>query len=70
MGNRDERPVCVFRHDDCFAYMRSGRCFCLDKTDFKYRKDCPFYKTEDQVEPRIIAEKYKGEDEHPEDFYD
>jgi len=59
MSKKKPLPYCLFDHPDCFAFIRTtGKCFCLENTKFKPGRDCPFYKPEDQVEPRIIAKKY------------
>lgn len=55
---RKERPLCPFTHEDCFALMQEHRCFCLDDTKFKEGRDCPFYKTESEVDHDIIVKKY------------
>jgi hypothetical protein len=57
--NVDDRPFCKQNRTDCFAFLqRTGRCFALQDTEFKNGKICPFYKKENEVDPRIIAEKY------------
>lgn len=59
---RNDRPVCPFNHTDCFAWMKNNRCYCLNDTDFKGSKDCPFYKNDpDTLSPALMAAKYKEE---------
>lgn len=43
---KEDLPACN-HHSDCFAN-REGKCITLTDTSFK-RWDCPFYKTEKQL---------------------
>ena len=43
------KDICEHGHYDCFARGKNGYCRALSDTDFGYR-DCPFYKTKEQVE--------------------
>lgn len=43
---KEDLPACN-HHSDCFAN-REGKCITLTDTSFK-RGDCPFYKTEKQL---------------------
>lgn len=49
-------PYCEYEHSDCFALLCDGTCACLSDTDFRYSKDCPFYKTDDDVAPYVVHE--------------
>ena len=58
MPKAKDRPYCLKEHPDCFALLRrSGKCSALDNTKFP-NKDCPFYKPESEVDPKILAIKY------------
>ena len=53
-----ELPDCRYSHPDCFALIM-GKCWCLENTEFKNGRDCPFYKPENEVDFNIIIKKYK-----------
>lgn len=42
--NDNSLPKCPEGKIYCFAHVDSGRCRCLNNTDF-HGKPCPFYKT-------------------------
>lgn len=44
-----EIPKCFGNRKDCFAYI-DNRWACLSSTDFRNRKQCPFFKNRKTVE--------------------
>ena len=58
---KDEHPVCPFGRKDCFAWLKDGKCWCLEDTEF-LTDECPFYKTEDSVSNFIMLQKEREED--------
>lgn len=52
-----EMPDCRHNHPDCFALIM-GKCWCLEDTEFKNGRDCPFYKPENEVDHNIVIKKY------------
>ena len=62
---------CEWDHDDCFASERKQRygqsqltCSILTDCDFPKRKDCPFYKKQEQptkLEDVVIPFEWKGD---------
>lgn len=63
MKKRNEYPECPFMvdHSDCFSLTYGHLCFCLQDTNFKNGRDCPFYKPESEVDHEIVMKKYLEE---------
>ena len=57
MGRKTDMPKCYDARPKCFARNNTGRCFCLEST--YPDKECPFYKTEEQVKHLVRAREYK-----------
>lgn len=40
-------PICKWEHYDCVA-IRGKKCMALNDVDFPRRKDCPFYRSDEE----------------------
>ena len=57
MGRMPDMPKCYDARENCFARTDDCKCFCLSST--YANKECPFYKTEDEVKLLVTVRDYK-----------